>query len=124
MPQGPVIAAVHGACVGAGVDLVTACDIRYATADAFFQIKEVDIGLAADVGTLQRFPRVVGNDSLTRELCYTARKMAADEALSCGLVSKSTGATSKEIQNFVIFCPIWFKFGPVVNFMMRHHDAA
>lgn len=84
----PVIAAIHGACVGGGVDLVCACDVRYATNDAFFQIKEVDIGLAADVGTLQRLPRIVGGDSLVRELCYTARKMPAEEALGCGLVSR------------------------------------
>ena len=58
----PVIAAVHGACIGAGVDMVSACDVRMCTADAKFQIKEVDIGLAADVGTLQRFPKIVGNE--------------------------------------------------------------
>lgn len=84
----PVIAAIHGACIGGGVDLVSACDVRYATQDAFFQIKEVDVGLAADVGTLQRLPRIVGGDSLVRELCYTARKMGAEEALKCGLVSR------------------------------------
>ncbi|XP_078215431.1 delta(3,5)-Delta(2,4)-dienoyl-CoA isomerase, mitochondrial isoform X4 [Callithrix jacchus] len=59
----PVIAAVHGGCIGGGVDLVTACDIRYCAQDAFFQVKEVDMGLAADVGTLQRLPRVIGNQS-------------------------------------------------------------
>lgn len=84
----PVVAAIHGACIGGGVDLISACDVRYATKDAFFQIKEVDVGLAADVGTLQRLPRIVGGDSLVRELCYTARKLGADEALRCGLVSR------------------------------------
>lgn len=84
----PVIVAVSGACVGGGVDLVTACDIRYASKDAWFQIKEVDLGLAADVGTLQRLPRVIGSDSLARELAYTARRFPADEALSCGLISR------------------------------------
>ncbi|XP_064623837.1 delta(3,5)-Delta(2,4)-dienoyl-CoA isomerase, mitochondrial-like [Lineus longissimus] len=84
----PVIAAIHNACVGGGVDMVTACDIRYCSKDAWFQIKEVDIGLAADVGTLQRLPKVIGNDSLARELAYTARKMMADEAKEAGLVSK------------------------------------
>ncbi|PNJ18748.1 ECH1 isoform 4, partial [Pongo abelii] len=59
----PVIAAVHGGCIGGGVDLVTACDIRYCAQDAFFQVKEVDVGLAADVGTLQRLPKVIGNQS-------------------------------------------------------------
>merc|ERR1711894_858417 len=84
----PVIAAVHSGCVGGGIDMITACDIRYCTSDAWFQVKEVDVGLAADVGTLQRLPKVVGNDSLVRELCYTARKMYAQEALQFGLVSR------------------------------------
>ncbi|GLV45570.1 Enoyl-CoA hydratase 1 [Carabus blaptoides fortunei] len=84
----PVIVGVHGPCVGAGVDIITATDIRYCTSDAWFQVKEVDIGMAADVGTLQRLPRIIGSDSLVRELCYTGRKMEAAEALSCGLVSK------------------------------------
>lgn len=70
----PVIVAVHGACFGAGVDLITSCDIRYCSKDAFFCVKEVDVGLAADVGTLQRLPKVIGNNSLVRELCYTGRK--------------------------------------------------
>ncbi len=82
----PVIAAVHGACVGAGVDMISACDMRYCTADALFQIKEVDVGLAADVGTLQRLPKIVGNQSLVRELAYTARALPAAEALQHGLV--------------------------------------
>ncbi|XP_007096949.1 delta(3,5)-Delta(2,4)-dienoyl-CoA isomerase, mitochondrial [Panthera tigris] len=84
----PVIAAIHGACIGAGVDLVTACDIRYCAQDTFFQVKEVDIGLAADLGTLQRLPKVIGNQSLVNELAFTSRKMMADEALGSGLVSR------------------------------------
>ncbi|XP_074534907.1 delta(3,5)-Delta(2,4)-dienoyl-CoA isomerase, mitochondrial [Halichoeres trimaculatus] len=84
----PVVVAVHGACVGGGVDLITACDIRLCTEDAWFQVKEVDIGLAADVGTLQRLPKVIGSRSLVNELALTARKMYADEAKSSGLVSR------------------------------------
>ncbi|XP_020283298.1 delta(3,5)-Delta(2,4)-dienoyl-CoA isomerase, mitochondrial [Pseudomyrmex gracilis] len=84
----PVIAAVQGACVGAGVDMISAADIRYATTNAYFQIKEVDIGLAADVGTLQRFPKIIGSDSLVRELIYTARKYPASEALQSGFISR------------------------------------
>ncbi|XP_075968087.1 delta(3,5)-Delta(2,4)-dienoyl-CoA isomerase, mitochondrial isoform X3 [Anarhichas minor] len=84
----PVVVAVHGACVGGGVDLITACDIRLCTQDAWFQIKEVDVGLAADVGTLQRLPKVIGSRSLVNELALTARKMFADEAKSSGLVSR------------------------------------
>uniref|UniRef100_A0A8C2YZZ7 Delta(3,5)-Delta(2,4)-dienoyl-CoA isomerase, mitochondrial n=1 Tax=Cyclopterus lumpus TaxID=8103 RepID=A0A8C2YZZ7_CYCLU len=84
----PVVVAIHGACVGGGVDLITACDIRLCTQDAWFQVKEVDIGLAADVGTLQRLPKVIGSRSLVNELALTARKMFADEAKSSGLVSR------------------------------------
>ncbi|XP_063060428.1 delta(3,5)-Delta(2,4)-dienoyl-CoA isomerase, mitochondrial [Engraulis encrasicolus] len=84
----PVVVAVHGACVGGGVDLITACDIRLCTQDAWFQVKEVDIGLAADVGTLQRLPKVIGSRSLVNELALTARKMYSDEAKTCGLVSR------------------------------------
>lgn len=85
----PVVAAVHGACIGGGVDLVCGADIRYCTADAWFQVKEVDVGLAADVGTLQRLPKVVGGQSLARELVFTARKMFSAEAMSCGFVSRT-----------------------------------
>ncbi|KAJ8369092.1 hypothetical protein SKAU_G00091200 [Synaphobranchus kaupii] len=84
----PVVVAVHGACVGGGVDLITACDIRLCTQDAWFQVKEVDIGLAADVGTLQRLPKVIGSRSLVNELALTGRNMYSDEAKSCGLVSR------------------------------------
>ncbi|XP_056297475.1 delta(3,5)-Delta(2,4)-dienoyl-CoA isomerase, mitochondrial [Pseudoliparis swirei] len=84
----PVVVAIHGACIGGGIDLITACDIRLCTEDAWFQVKEVDIGLAADVGTLQRLPKVIGSRSLVNELALTARKMFADEAKSSGLVSR------------------------------------
>lgn len=83
----PVIAAVQGGCVGGGVDLVSACDMRYCTADAFFCIQEINIGLAADVGTLQRLPKLIP-DGLMRELAYTGRRMHADEALASGLVNE------------------------------------
>jgi len=66
--------------------LITACDIRYCSADAWFSVKEIDIGLAADIGTLSRFPKIVGNESLVRELVYTARKFSAQEAKELGLV--------------------------------------
>merc|ERR1719316_2443332 len=86
-PQ-PVVVVGHGAVVGGGIDLMCACCVRYASSDAWFTIKEVDVGLAADVGTLQRLPKIVGNQSLVREWAYTACKVPADAALSCGLVSR------------------------------------
>ncbi|XP_045781241.1 delta(3,5)-Delta(2,4)-dienoyl-CoA isomerase, mitochondrial [Maniola jurtina] len=84
----PVLAVVHNACIGAGVDLITAADMRYCTEEAWFQVKEVDLGLAADVGTLQRLPKVIGNTSTVREWCFTGRKVQSKEASEVGLVSK------------------------------------
>lgn len=84
----PTIAVVHGACVGAGVDLLTAVDIRLCTEDAFFCIKEAAVGLAADVGTLARLPKIAGNQSIVRELALTARNCKSDEAKHLGLVSR------------------------------------
>ena len=101
----PVVAAVHGACIGGGVDMISACDVRYCSQDAWFVIKEVDLGLAADVGTLQRFPKIVGNDSLVRELAYSCDKLTADRAQQIGFVSKvcddaeSTRAAALELAN-------------------------
>jgi enoyl-CoA hydratase len=83
----PVLAAVHGACIGAGIDLVTACDMRYATHDARFSVKEIDVAIVADVGTLQRLPRLVG-DGLARELAYTGREFDGHEARAMGLVNQ------------------------------------
>ncbi len=82
----PVIAAIQGGCIGGAVDLVTACDIRLASKDAFFCIQEINIGMAADVGTLQRLPKIIP-DSKMREMAYTGRRMYADEAKETGLVS-------------------------------------
>jgi len=84
----PIIGAIHSACIGGGVDLICGMDIRMCTEDAWFQVKEVDMGLAADVGTLQRLPRAIGSQSLVNELCLTARKLKAPEAEKCGLVSR------------------------------------
>jgi len=86
IPQ-PVIVAVHNACIGGGVDLITACDIRLCSEDAWFQVKEIDLGIVADVGTFPRLPKIIGNQSLVRELAYTGRKLTAQEAYRHGLVS-------------------------------------
>ena len=90
----PVIAAIQGGCVGGAVDLVTACDIRLASSDAFFCIQEINIGMAADVGTLQRLPRIIP-DSKMREMAYTGRRMYAEEAKDTGLVSDTFESQEK-----------------------------
>lgn len=83
----PVLAAIQGYCIGGAIDLISACDMRYAAEDAQFSIKEIDIGMAADVGTLQRLPRIIG-DGMLRELAYTGRQFGAEEARSIGLVNR------------------------------------
>lgn len=83
----PVIAAIHGGCIGAGVDLASACDIRIAAEDAFFQIAEVDVAITADLGTLQRLGYLLPQGVL-RELTYTGRRMGAEEAARYGLVNQ------------------------------------
>ncbi len=83
----PVIAAIQGACIGGGVDMISACDMRYCTSDAFFCIQEINIGMAADVGTLQRLPNLIPT-GLMRELAYTGRRLFAEEAKSIGLVNE------------------------------------
>jgi enoyl-CoA hydratase len=83
----PVIAAVHGYCIGGGVDLITACDIRLASADALFTVRETKIAIVADVGTLQRLPRIVGAGHVA-ELAYTGKDITAARAKEIGLVNE------------------------------------
>jgi enoyl-CoA hydratase len=82
----PVIAAIQGGCIGGAVDMVTACCIRYATADAFFCIQEINIGMVADVGTLQRLPKLIPL-AIVKELAYTGRRLPAAKAQEYGLVN-------------------------------------
>ena len=77
---------IRDSCIGAGVDLISACDLRYSTSDAVFQIKEIDIGLTADVGTLQRLPKLIPR-GIVHELAYTGRKFSGEEAREFGLVN-------------------------------------
>jgi enoyl-CoA hydratase len=83
----PVIAAVHGWCVGGGVDLISACDLRICSADARFSVREVKVAMVADLGSLQRLPLVIG-DAATRELALTGKDIDASRALALGLVSQ------------------------------------
>lgn len=81
----PVIAAVHGWCIGGGVDLISACDVRVATRDARFSVREVRVAMVADLGSLQRLPRIVGQGN-ARELAMTGDDVDAERALRMGLV--------------------------------------
>ena len=83
----PVIAALQGGVIGGAVDMVTACCIRYGSKDTFFCIQEINIGMVADVGTLQRLPKLVPL-AVVKELAYTGRRMGADKALGYGLLNE------------------------------------
>jgi enoyl-CoA hydratase len=82
----PVIAAVHGWCIGGGVDLIAACDIRLASAEAQFSVREAKIAIVADIGSLQRLPAIIGKGHVA-ELAYTGTDISADRAAAIGLVN-------------------------------------
>lgn len=83
----PVLAAIHNTCIGGAIDMVTCADMRYASADAWFSVREIDIGMTADVGTLQRLPKLIPY-AVACELAYTGRNMDAEEAQRVGLVNR------------------------------------
>jgi delta(3,5)-delta(2,4)-dienoyl-CoA isomerase len=93
----PIVAAIHGSCIGAGIDLVTAADVRLATADALFSVREVSLGLAADVGTLQRLPKICGNQAWVRSICLTGCNFDGREALRQGLVTGKPYKSPEEV---------------------------
>lgn len=96
----PVIAAIKGGCIGGGVDIVSACDMRYCTDDAYFTIKEIDMGMVADLGTLQRLPKIIP-PGIAREMAYTGRNVAGIEAERIGLVNR-TFASAEEMYTEVM----------------------
>ncbi|MCE2423996.1 MAG: crotonase/enoyl-CoA hydratase family protein [Pseudomonadales bacterium] len=83
----PVLAAIQGGCIGGGVDMVSACDMRYATEDGYFTIFEINIGMTADVGTFPRLCKLIP-EGIVRELAYTGRRLSAGEAKEIGLVNR------------------------------------
>ncbi len=82
----PVVAAIQGGCIGGALDLAAACDLRVASADAFFTVQEIHIGMAADLGVLQRLPKIVP-PGVAREMAYTGERLGAERALAAGLVN-------------------------------------
>jgi enoyl-CoA hydratase len=96
----PVIAAAHGWCIGGGVDLISACDIRYATEDAKFSVRETRIAIVADLGSLQRLPPIIGQGH-TRELAFTAKDIDAARAREIGLVN-DVARDQKELEQMAL----------------------
>ncbi len=84
----PVLAAIHGGCIGGAVDVVSACDMRYCTEDAYFCIREIDMGMVADIGTLQRLPKLIP-EGMMRELAFTGRNIYGPESEKIGLVNRT-----------------------------------
>ena len=82
----PIVCAIQGGCIGGALDLATACDIRLCSADAFFTVQEISIGMAADLGVLQRLPKIVPQ-GVAREMAYTGERLGAARALAVGLVN-------------------------------------
>jgi enoyl-CoA hydratase len=82
----PVLAAIHNGCIGGGVDIAAACDMRYCTEEAYFTVKEIDLGMVADIGSLQRLPKII-SPAMAAEMAYTGRKVFGPEAKSIGLVN-------------------------------------
>lgn len=82
----PILCAVQGGCIGGALDLAAACDLRYASAEAFFCVQEINIGMAADLGVLQRLPKIIA-PGVAREMAYTGERLGAERALAIGLVN-------------------------------------
>ena len=106
----PVIAAIHSHCIGGGIDLICACDIRIATKDAVFSIRETPMGIIADLGTLQRLPDIIGQGWF-RELALTGRNFSAEEALQMRLITRICAdrdelyAEAKKLADRIAACP-------------------
>ncbi|MCJ1415245.1 hypothetical protein MMC32_001577 [Xylographa parallela] len=109
----PIICVLHGYTYGLGVDMLTCADVRICSDNTQFSVKEVDIGLAADVGTLSRLPKVVGHYSWVKDVCLTARVFGAEEALRVGLVSAVYPGKAKAIEEGIRWASMVASKSPV-----------
>lgn len=116
----PVLAAIQGGCIGGALDLACACDCRYMSADAFASIEEIKLGLAADIGTLQRLPKLIG-EGLTRELAYTGRRMQAEEALQWRLVNKIFDDADSLLEGVMAIATDMAKFSPMALYSSKEN---
>lgn len=109
----PVLAAIHNGCIGGAVDIVTACDMRYSTKSAYFTIKEVDLGLVADIGTLQRLPTII-NPGMVNEMAYTGRNVYGPEAKSIGLTNQVFDSKEEMIEKVTEIATMIAQKSPLV----------
>lgn len=127
----PVIAAIHGICLGLGIDIASACDFRYAAKDTLFSIREVDIGMAADMGTLQRLPKLVNNLGWLKEASYTSRNFKTDEAEKQGLIDRTFENQQMLLENALEVAKSIAEKSPVavqgtkktINYALDHNHA-
>lgn len=124
----PVIAAVHGACIGEAASILTACDIRFFAADVKFSMKDVDLGLVMDIGGLQRVEKIVGNSSWVREMAFTARFAGTRECYQFGLCAEICADKDKTLEKAIITAQLIAESSPIemqamkanVNFSRDH----
>lgn len=117
----PVLVGINGACIGAGVDMLTTFDIAYATKQSFFSIKEVDIGMAADLGTLQRIPILANNWGLMKEYAMTGNRIPAEEAQKIGLVARVFDTPEQMKENLFKLADLIASKSPVAIVNVKHH---
>jgi len=108
-----VIVALHGLCIGLAIDLSSCADVRFCTKDARFSVKEVDIGIAADIGTLTRLPKIVGSFSWVKEVALSARWFDAEEALRVGFVSRVLDNKAKAVEAAIEYASLLASKSPV-----------
>lgn len=109
----PVVALLHGISFGLAIDLSSAADVRICTTNLRACVKEVDIGLAADIGTLSRLPKIVGSTSWVKEVAYSAREFGAEEALRVGFVSQILADKAAGVKRGLEICSLIAQKSPV-----------
>lgn len=118
--QKPVVVVLHGYCYGLAIDIATACDVRFVSSDAKMCVKEVDIGLAADVGTLTRLPKVVGDYGWVKDVCLTARVFDAQEAAKVGFATRVYNGKEETFAKAVDWCKLVASKSPVATRSTKH----
>lgn len=108
-----MICVLHGYCLGLAIDIACATDIRISTSDATFSVKEVDMGLAADIGTLSRLPKITGSQSWVKDVCLSARPFYPDEALRVGFVSEVQDSKDSALRRGIEIASVLAEKSPV-----------